>query len=240
MRFNKAFGLAIIVATAAMAFLGSSTVSAQIHEVVLCKELVTLCPNGALWPSLSTALFLVESPELKSSLGTIKCEDSIMTAELASEIGNPLSSKNTIMQFGVLPTPKLGANCTGPCMKEAQENIHTALEKLEYIVEPGDVYTLRLTGLLLLLNCPIVGTCTYRWVDHVLPIKHDGRHELHKGAENLPLVEFVEILTRQTTHGGSIFCPSTTLWEGNYVLYLILSPDGSTSGLGWPALDVKA
>ncbi len=244
MRFTKALGFAAIAAVAAMAFIGSSTASAQTHEIVLCKKLVALCPKGELWPSLSTILLLAKEPKKASSLGTTACEDSLITAQLATEIGNPLTTKNITMTEGILPTPKLGVGCTGPCT--GGENIHHEVEKIEFIIEAAKGleeshgYALRWTGLSLLLNCPIVGTCVYRWVDRVSPIKHDGKHELHKGAENLPLAAFEETLNRQTTHGGSVFCPATTTWTATYTLYLVHSPDGQTSGLGWPALDVKA
>ncbi len=246
MRFTKALGLAVLAAVAAMAFLGSSTASAQKHEIVLCKQLVALCPDGEAWPALSVALFLAEDPILKSGLGTTLCEDSLITAELASEIGNPLTSKNITAQFGILPTPKLGANCTGPCTNGATETIHAELEKLEVIIQTNNGlegqhgYAVRGTGLALLLNCPIIGTCVYRGADRVSPIKHEGKHELHKGAENLPLAEFEETLERQTTHTGSVFCPSASVWNSRYALYLVHAPGGSSSGLGWPSLGVPA
>ncbi len=247
MRFAKALGLAAIAAVAAMAFIGTGTASAQEkHEITICEKLVVLCPEGELWPSLSVALFLAENPELKSSLGTIKCPDSVITAELADEVNEPLTSKGITAQFGVLPTPELGASCTGPCTNGTAKNIHAELEKLEIIIETVakeklteyHKYAVRGTGLALLLNCPIVGTCVYRGVDRVSPIKHDGKHELHKGAEDLPLAEFEEPLERQTTHGGSVFCPATSIWNAKYTLYLIHAPGGKT-GLGWPSLDVK-
>ncbi len=245
MRFIKALGLAAIAAVAAMAFIGSSTASAQTHEIVLCKKIAALCPNGELWPSLSTLLLLAENTEKKSSLGTITCQDVLMTAQLSAEIGNPLTTKSLTFNEGTLPTPTLGIGCIGPCTSAEAGNLHFQLEKLEFIIETNNGlegshgYAMRWSGLTLLLNCPLVGTCTYRGEERVSPIQNFGNHLLHKGAENLLSTKLEEIVNRQTTHGGSVFCPSTATRVGTYTLYLVHAPSG-TSGLGWLSLDRKA
>jgi hypothetical protein len=241
MRFAKAFVLAALVAVAATAFVGASTASAQ-HEIVLCKELVTLCPNGSLWPSLTKLFALAENPELESSLGIIKCPDSEVTAEIATDIGAVVTTKNITGVFGSLHALELGKTlgegCTGPCVQGQTEAIHVTLEALELIVEPIDKYSLRGTGLALILKCPFGVTCVYRGTNVITPIVHDGKHARHPNATNLPLAKFEETLARQTTHGGSSLCPSTSLWRANYVLYLAES--GGVAGLVWPSLDKKA
>ncbi len=242
MQFVKAFGLAALAAVAAMAFLGAGSASAQEHKIVLCKKLVTLCGVNDLWPSLTKIFALAEDPELQTSIGNILCEDSLVTAELAEEIGSPLKAKNITATFGKLPTPTLGTGCEGVCVesggKPNVESIHAEIQSLEVIVEPENKYSLRGTGLALILNCPLVGTCVYRGENLISPIKHDGLHLAHKFEDpsNLPLAEFKETLNRQTSHGGSVFCPATSLWLANYTLYLVKAPSG-TEGLAWPALD---
>jgi hypothetical protein len=236
-------GLAMVAAIAAMAFVGASSASAQEHKIVLCKELVTLCPNGKLWPAGTKLTALATNPEMHSSLGTsTKCEDSLITGELAEEIGSPLSFKNLSMAFGSLPTPKLGLGCTGSCTGTGEETFHPVLEDLKVEVEVTDKYYLKLTVLLALLKCPIVGTCIYRAENILVPISHTGKHAAHSG-ENLPLATFEVILQRKTTHtntegkavNGSSFCPSSSEWLADYILYAAES--GEVKGLAWPSLD---
>jgi len=234
MRLTKVLGLAFVAAVAAMAFLGASTASAQEHQIALCKSLVTLCGANELWKAGAVILALAEGAKLETSIGNIVCQDSVVEATLATTLGNPLTSSSASVAFGVLPKPELGNGCTGVCVGGNPNSVHVTLEKLEVIVAPVDNYSLRGTGLALILNCPLVGTCVYRGVDLVSPIKHDGKHSSHTGT-NLPLAEFAETLNRQTSHGGSIFCPATSKWTANYVLTLV--KEGATSGLGWPSLD---
>jgi hypothetical protein len=160
----------------------------------------------------------------------------VLTGELVKETGSSLKAQNTTMTFGKLAAPTLGTGCTGPCVEGGAERIHAELTALEVTVEPADQYSLRGTGLASILNCLFGITCVYRGENVVRPIKHDGKHSAHKGAENLPLAKFEETLARQTTHGGSSFCPATSLWRANYVLYLA-GPSGE-EGLAWPSLAV--
>ncbi len=243
MQFVKAFGLAALAAVAAMAFLGAGSASAQEHtEIVLCKELVKLCGDKQLWPASTILSALATNPELKTSIGNITCEDSVVTGELENEIGTTLTSKSLSVTFGKLPTPTLGTGCTGVCVesggKPNPESIHVELTELSVTVGAEDKYSLQGTGLALILNCPLVGTCVYRGEKVVSPISHDGLHAAHPDPTNLPLARFEETLTRQASHGGSVFCPATSLWIANYVLYLAKAPNGET-GLVWPALDKK-
>jgi hypothetical protein len=233
MRLTKALGLAIMAALVAMAFLGASNASAQ-HQIALCKSLVVLCGADELWKAGTEILALAANPKLETSIGNITCEDSKVKAKLSTTLGNPLVASNPEVSFGVLPTPTLGTGCTGICVNGNPNSIHVQLEKLEVIVEAINKYSLRGTGLALILNCPF-GTCVYRGVDLVSPIKHDGTHLEHPNADNLPLAEFAETLNRQTSHGGSIFCPSTSKWTASYVL--TLAHHEGVSGLAWPSLD---
>ncbi len=242
MRSAKEFGFTAIAALITIMFLNINIASAQEHKIVLCKQLVTLCGSGDLWPSLTKIFWLAKDIQLHTSIGLVLCDDSIVTAELSEEIGSPLKTKNITAAWGALPTPTLGEGCKGVCVESGgtpnKESIHITVESMEFILEPEHKYSLRLTGLLLLLNCPFVGTCVYRGVNVVAPIKHDGLHEAHNFGDplNLPLADFSETLNRQVTHGGSVFCPSTATCLANYVLYLAKSPS-SAEGLAWPALD---
>ncbi len=235
MAYVKAPNLAVSAVTAVVLLLSMNPSLGQAHEVVLCKELVTLCAKGKLWPSFTKLLALAEDPKLTSGLGTITCEDSLLTAETAGEIGLPLTLFNPNVDFGALPIlANLGLGCTGPCMGINQRGIHVELEFARIDVEAIDKYHLKGDGLVLILNCPIVGTCVYRGEKISAPITHTGSHNQH-GGTNLPLASFNLNLARMTTHGGSIFCPSTAIWTADYVLYLV-HWNGET-GLAWPALD---
>lgn len=233
MRLAKVFGLAVVAAVAAMAFVGAGTASAQ-HSIALCKSLVTLCGVNELWPAGTILKALAKEPKLTNSLGTITCEDSVVEGKSAAAVGNPYIISSPTATFGVLLVPKLGLGCTGPCTAAGQENIHVTVDELRILVEAVDKYFLLGAGLALLLNCPLVGTCVYRSNHFKVEIKHDGTHPYHAG-NNLPLVQFNIQLARQTTHGGSAFCPAESQWVASYVLYLAES--GGVQGLAWPSLD---
>jgi len=244
MRFVKAFGLAALAAVAAMAFLGAGTASAQTHDIVLCKELVTLCPAGKLWPAGTLLEALAKEPKLLSSLGTIECEDSYILALATEEVGHLNSGvpeyllDNVVPEFGVLPTPTLGLGCTGPCGATNQDWIHASFESSRLLVENVDKYFILGAGLALILNC-LGLTCVFR-ANHVkVPITHTGTHLLHPG-NNLPLAHFEVPLTRQTTHSGSSLCPATATWHAKYTFTLAKDHISKTEGLAWPSLDKKA
>jgi hypothetical protein len=245
MRLTKVFGLAALAAVAAMAFIGTSTASA-VDEVVLCKKLIEkgkLCPAGELWPAGTKLTALAENPELKGSgffVEPTKCEDSILTGLSEAAIGNPLKFDNAVVSFGVLPSPTLGANCTGGCTNGAQENIHALFEELRIGVEGVDEFFILGKGLAGLLNCDFGVKCAYR-AEHVkVPITHTGTHRAHAGT-NLPLAKIEVVLNRVTSHHGVAYngfpCPTTATWNATYVL--ILAEAGEVKGLAWPALDIK-
>ncbi len=235
MRFTKVLGLAAVAAVAAMAFIGTATAAAA-HEVVLCDELVALCPDNHLWPAGSLALALAKNPKLVSEiLGTpfvVECEDSLTVIELKASMGNPLPGSITSLEFGKLPTPTLGENCTG-CTK----GIHSATPLTGNLEMSGEEYFLAGSGKATLLGCPFSTTCIYGG-SVKSKIEHNGSHPLHEG-NNLAQILIKETLTKQS--GSSGICPSTGLWEANYVLYLVHYEDPVTHekklGLGWPSLD---
>lgn len=234
MRFLKALGLAAVAAMALMAFVNASIASAQ-DQITLCKALETLCAPGNLWPAKTVVTALAKNPELVTSIGTIKCEDSIVTALSETSVASPLKFDSPTVVFGVLPTPNLGLGCTGPCGSTGTDFIHAQLENLQVEVEATDKYFLKGSGLALILECPLVGTCVYRGENIRVPITHTGTHPSMTG-NNLPLAKFVQTLSRQTTHGGSAFCPATSEWKADYVLVSAEDPS-KNKGLAWPALD---
>jgi hypothetical protein len=242
-RLVKMLGLAMVAAIATMAFIGAGSASAQEHKIVLCDELVTLCPNGHLWPEGTELEALAKEPKLHSSLGTTtSCEDSIVTGKVGPSPASPLTITSPLVEFGTLPTPKLGLGCTGSCTGTGEETIHPVLDSMQIEVEAVDKYYLTGTGLAALLKCPLVGTCIFRGENIKVPISHTGKHPGHSG-ENLPLANFEVLLNRKTTHtnklkqsvSGSSFCPSTAEWLADYTL--LLAKFGEKVGLAWPSLD---
>src|SRR6188474_3631737 len=239
MQFVKAFGLAVLAALASAAFLGAGTASAQ-HQIVLCKDLVTLCPSGKLWSKGTLLTALATESSLLSSLGTITCPDSIVRGLAEQEVSNSKSYNidGVTVEFGELPTPTLGLGCTGPCGATNQDWIHASFENLRLLVESVDKYFILGAGLALILNC-LGLTCVFR-ANHVkVPITHTGTHLLHPG-NNLPLAHFEVPLTRQTTHSGSSLCPATATWHAKYTFTLAKDHISKTEGLAWPSLDKKA
>jgi len=238
MRYIKASGLAACAVMVVMAFAGTGVASAQ-HKITLCKQLVTLCPNGALWPAGTDVAFLAAGPKLHlPGMAATTCPDAILFGETETSVGSPLKLVNRLVEYGTLPTPKLGLGCTGPCFPSGKdENLHLTLDSLQFEVEAVDKYFLQFSGLVLLLNCPFLGTCVYRAENVKAPITHTGKHALDVNAANLPLANVVVTLTRQTTHGGSAFCPVTAEWLADFVLPLVEDPAGNV-GLAWPSLDL--
>ncbi|HXR31048.1 MAG TPA: hypothetical protein VN752_07915 [Solirubrobacterales bacterium] len=235
MRFVKAFCLVALAALATMAFLGAGTASAQ-HKIVLCKELVTLCPAGKLWGKGTLIELLAKDPIWLSSLGTFLCEDSIVRGLTEQEIGDPFNFDSVTVEFGVLPTPTLGLGCTGTCGAATEDWFHATFENVRLLVEAVNKYSLLFAGLILLLKCQFGITCVYR-VNHAkVPIAHDGTHPLHAGI-NLPLENVLVTLLRQTTHSGSSLCPAESIWHATYVLTLAKDHLGN-EGLAWPSLDL--
>jgi len=237
MRFIKAFCLAAFAALAAMAFVGASSASAQ-HQIVLCKELVTLCPVGKLWGKGTLLEALSSNAVLLSSLGNISCPDSKVTGLAAQEIGDPYVVDSAAAVFGELPTPTLGLGCTmstGACGGAGKDWIHVEIDDLRILVEAVDKYFLLAVGLTLILDCTFGATCVYRATHIKVPIVHDGTHPAHAG-NTLPLVNILQTLTRQTTHSGSSLCPAESIWHATYTFTLAKDHLGN-EGLAWPALD---
>lgn len=234
MKLIKALGLAAVAAVMAMALIGTSSAFAE-DEIVICKELIQvgkLCPTGKLWPKESVFLALSSHAVLHTSSGEVLCKDSIVEGKTLAEIGNPLPFDLTKLEFGVLPTPKLGAGCEGICTE-----VHTAPPYAGQIEVTGeDDFWFKSSGEATLLHCTFLNlTCVYGSNNIKSLIKHDGEHPLHEG-KNLPLIKIEAELTRNNEKSSG-FCPATGNWLATYVLTLVHF--GAESGLGWPALDVK-
>lgn len=226
MRITKVLGLAALAAVTAMAFIGTGSATAQ-DKIVLCKELVTLCPTGKLWPKGTKFLVLAKEPELIGTL-PVKCEDSTGTGEIIEEIGSPLNFKITALAFGKLPTPA-GTGCTN--CENVKVNGLPLSGSIE--VEAVDKYFFKSEGSATLEKCTAFKvTCGFKGTIKV-EIKHDGSHPLHSGT-NLPLITFEKELTR--TEGSELLCGNSGIWKASYVLYLADPPTGE-SGLAWPSLD---
>jgi len=233
MRLTKVFGLAAIAAVAAMAFIGTSTAGA----IVLCKELVTTCPAGSQWPTGTQILGLATNPELLGGLA-IKCADSTVVGETTAASGNPLPAKITSLAFGILPTPTLGAGCTG-CPFGLITLVHANnlpfTASLELQDKTVDKYALVATGkaTVLCTNSKHEAQFECGYERTILsPITHTGTHPLHSSSGNLPKIEINAALT--LTLGSEFFCGSSATWDANYVIYLAHA--GGGSGLAWPAL----
>jgi hypothetical protein len=237
MRFTKVFGLAAIAAVAAMAVIAVSSAAAA-DTITICKKLVTgseLCPTGELLGSGGTIEALAKNPELVTSIGTEKCEDSTITGTVNAGSGATLPVTLGAPAFGVLPTPTLGTGCTGPCTG----GVHAlALENSSIGVEAEDKFFLKASGLAFLLECNAIFftvTCAYRGENKVSKIDRDvSTHPRMEGKFDLILVETV--LTRVTTHGGSSLCPETSEWKASYTVTGCKTP-GGVATLCWIALD---
>jgi hypothetical protein len=226
MKYVKVLSLAAVAAFAAMAFVGAGTASAEEHEIVLCKELAELCPEGKLWPKETVLLGLAENPELTGNL-TEKCEDSTVEGETGAEIASPLPFTITSLEFGELPTPSLGEGCE-PCT--AVHSLVPLSGSLE--VSGEDEYFLNGSGKALLL-CPLGINCGFEGNNIKSPISHTGKHKAHEG-ENLPVIEIEATLKLYT--GSSFFCGNSGIWHANYVVSL--AHHGEDTGLAWPSLDL--
>jgi hypothetical protein len=216
MRFTKVLGLAAVAAMAAMAFIGTGSASALPDEVVLCSTLITnqateLCPNANVLPQGTEILGLASKPTLKSSFTTVECEDSTSTAKITSPGGmsEHLAYEITALEFGVLPTPKLGAGCTG-C-----KQIHTTPPYSGTILmNTSTDYDATVKGSATLKECgPFSNVeCKYENSGLELLIDPDAtKHPLGTVKGDLLLIE--DTLKKI---GGGFLCSSTGVWTASY------------------------
>ncbi len=231
----KALLLGTVTVASMMSLFAISANTALASELALCKSLVEagkLCPEGEVWEAGTKILALAENPELKNSLATVKCEDSKAVAETTTTSGEKLGIKLTSLEFGKLPTPKLGegcAVCTG--------GIHPTLPITGAIEVSGeDDFFLTASGSIQLLNCFGLGiTCVYGAENLKALIDPDsGKHKEALEEKALGVVLINTTVSRK--EGSNGFCPATGAWTANYTIYTLES--GGKAVQGWLGLYV--
>jgi hypothetical protein len=203
------------------------------HELVLCKQLAAkgqVCPPGEYYPSGTKLLALAGSTEFKASpFSAVKCEDSQIEAETTAVMGKTLGLKITKLEFGKLPTPKLGEGCT-----TCTEGVHTPISISGAVeVAGGDDLILNSSGAVELLNCFGLGvTCVYGSEGLKSLIDNDeGKHKL--AAEEKGLAQILVAATLEYIKGSN-FCPEKGTWTATYVVYAVES--SGKAAQGWLAL----
>lgn len=236
MKFTRIIGLVALAAVAAAAFIGASSASAS---VVLCKKLVTgseKCPAGELLPKGTRILALAKNPELEAEgVSPVVCEDSEVTAETTAESGEPLGISITKLDFGKLPTPKLGEGCS-----TCTSGVHTAPPYAANISMTAGTtdFQLNSKGSAELLNCFGLGiNCAYGEENITALIDPDqGKHAKAVRPEEKGLAEILIKAGLKLT-SGSFFCPGKGNWKANYVVYALEPAGGGTKFAGYIALD---
>lgn len=230
MRLIKSLGIAAMVATAAIALIGTATASAADSEIVLCKSLVEhpkLCPEGAHWPQGTRLVALATNPKVVTSIGTIECEDGIIEAGLGNEMGKTISITIDKIELGKLPTPKLGEGCS-VCTKGIHATVPTG--GTFEVFEP-DHFFLNTEIKFVAKGCPLGITCEYTTKEFKSFIDLDSVEH-----PDFPGVKKDVILVRTTlTRVGGGFCPATAEWTADYILTLATFKE--ETHLWWLALE---
>lgn len=198
----RMFGLVVVAAIAAMAFIGSSTAAAEIHEgiglckanePILCKagNLITVPSGGSIDVSMTA-----EAPILKGTL-TEKCNTSATTFNTTEEDKNPVLGHVTALSFS-------GA-CT-PC--STVKTLGLPYEAKLSMTEPGETgdYVLTSSGGAELSGCTFGVTC-----------KFEGTGVTLLGKNTTSGIEFkAEEEELKQTGGSALFCGSVGKWTANY------------------------
>lgn len=236
MRLVRTLLPAAVIAVWGMATLGVSSAVAEPDQITICKKLVTgkeLCPLGQLAPKDTKILLLAKESKLVTSSGTATCEDSIMTILTLEEVNAPLPVDVSI-EFGKLPTPKLGEGCS-----VCTGGIHTGETRGAFNVKGTDEFSLLMLTSAEYLNCFGFLTCQYGTAGFELdfPIDRDATiHPALSGAKgDLILINEVELVRT----GGSGLCPASEKWIASYTGIGCDLPTGTVVDC-WIALDNKA
>jgi len=192
-------GIAAIAAVAAMAFLGASSASAT--STTLCTTNVLVCPAGNQLPNNTHVEGLAVNPELLSSLGTIKCNHSIILGKTTNgPLANPLVGSISLIDF------------TGNC------NLGGT---------PCTVATTSL-GTLLLLKTGVNHGTAQSHNNNVLVECGAFTHCVYGGLPTLLAHGFTDPSTLATIEANAVelsrisgfLCPSTSKWDAKYSIVL--------------------
>jgi len=205
MRLTKMFGLAVVAAIAAMAFIGASSASAGAISCKLGTGAAGPCPAGyESFVAGITGLGLGEDT-FTSGFVTVKCTGE-MTGTITAQGSATTNAK------GKIETVKW-TNCKNnigcATTAAAAENLNWAVEALmvgtELFLDVENVL-----GSFTLTSCPIVGNvkCFYT------STKVTPKFENHSGAGNSMITATNLALTREAGSSGS--CSANGTWSALY------------------------
>jgi len=204
MKLIKMLGLAAVAAMAAMAIVGASSASAETGNIVLCAKLILKCTNTADQAGEGGNVTITASatnPELKSSIGTVKCASSKSVVTLLNKLGLSITGHVLELSFSEcflgkteckVKTEELGALL----FKHHPEN------PLEAIVEAT---LLEGKDTLQRLTCGALINCVYSGEGAALTA--------HSSMEGLTQLLAKEAILSKT----SGLCPETSKWTATYV-----------------------
>lgn len=144
MKLVKLFGLAMIAAVAAMAFIGAGTASAM-----LCKRAESPCLSANEYKPSTTVLVSSEATKLTASFATVVCKSHATLVHEGLNANKELFGRFTLLDW---------TGCTG-CTEVTTTALGTFRDKL---TTPGNGELLPEGTTVLLKNCPLGAECTAR------------------------------------------------------------------------------
>jgi hypothetical protein len=156
MRFIKMLGFAMVMAIAAMAFIGAGSASAT-----LCLVNKTPCPAGSQYPVPSTILISSGAVKITGSV-TVLCASHITLVHEKTDTGKKLLGSFKLLDW---------TNCTG-CTKVTTTALGTWDD--QPIGETGNGQLLPLNVTILMQECPFGLDCTMKSTNGTTELTLDG------------------------------------------------------------------
>lgn len=207
MNYKKIIGLVPIAAIAALALVGPPSALAT-FETSWCKVREIPCEAGHLYKSGTEHGFYeakAQNPELLTSLGTIKCQESVLTGTLLNELASPLLAELNSLTFS-------------GCKRNGTENCElkqTALGHALFLRTAGYGGTVVWHNTSVLLKCVGMGIhCVFGGLREFNFTSSGGNAEKEEEKS-------VEAHASESKDGvkeeEGLVCPETSSWDTNYV-----------------------
>jgi hypothetical protein len=206
MKLVQTISLSAIAAIAAMAFIGTSSAFAE-GAVLLCQNQELNCTNP--WPNGTSSVMHATNPLLKTSLGTITCEKSLLELTL-------LQSELKTLQLAHVLWLSFEGNChlgkSTPCEIPVKEvggvSFTHGANPLEWVGVPVPL-PLGETAMntVFYVKCKSGFDCTYELGEETPIIVTNGAEgDITLAAKEAPLEKF-----------KGLFCPATSKWNATYL-----------------------
>lgn len=199
MSLSKMFGLAMLTAIAALAFVGTSVATAE--TTVLCEKHENPCEAANIYVGHFDAV--AENPTFLTSLTDITCKKAHLLG-FALGLGNPLTLHLEAFNFGEDCLTSEGDACT-------LQTLELSLSLL--LREGSNLGSLQFHNTKVLLSCPSLFIhCVYGGLPKFEVLGSPNK-------ETLAAIHTKEVVLE---HGEGMFCPEETKLDA---LYKVVLPD---------------